>query len=281
MTLTWKPEGDDAPQAARPIPVWRWSLILGRAVPMFIILTTGVGLTALLRLIEQPIYGLHRPLTPHITVTVCRLCLRIIGLRVEQAGSIMAQRGAVVANHASWLDIFVLNARKRIYFVSKSEVADWPGIGVLAKITGTVFISRDPRQAKAHLTVFEQRLMAGHKLLFFPEGTSTDGMRVLPFKTTLFQSFFNDALHDEMTIQPVTLIYSAPASQEPRFYGWWGDMGFGPHLLHILAAGRQGKVKIVYHPPVKVSDFPDRKALAKAVEDAVRAGMPALRQQAR
>ena len=275
MSLAWHPEEEPTPP---PIRVWGWGLILLRAVPLLTILLLGVVLTVVLRLIEIPVYGLHRPLTPYITQWVCRAAFLILGIRHESAGEIMRDRGAVVANHSSWLDIFALNARKRIYFVSKAEVAGWPGIGLLAKITGTVFIARDPKHAKAQTELFEQRLMAGHKLLFFPEGTSTDGIRVLPFKTTLFQSFFSDALRDEMHIQPVTVIYSSPKSRDPRFYGWWGDMSFAGHLAHVLASPQQGRVKVVYHPPVKVGDFPNRKALAKHVEEVVRAGMPPERQ---
>ena len=163
---------------------------------------------AALRLIERPMHGLSRPWTPFITQWVCRSAFVILGMRHEVVGARMAEKGAVVANHSSWLDIFALNARKRIYFVSKSEVANWPGIGLLAKITGTVFIARDPRQARLQQEIFEARLLAGHKLLFFPEGTSTDGFRVLPFKTTLFQAFFHQNLRHEMHIQPVTVIYT-------------------------------------------------------------------------
>jgi lyso-ornithine lipid O-acyltransferase len=97
----------------------------------------------------------------------------------------MQHKGALVANHASWLDIFTLNACDRIYFVSKSEVAGWPGIGWLARATGTVFINRQGREAQMQKLLFEARLRAGHRLLFFPEGTSTDGQRVLDFKSTL------------------------------------------------------------------------------------------------
>ena len=186
----------------------------------------------------------------------------------------MGSPGAVVSNHASWLDIFTLNLSKRVYFVSKSEVANWPGIGLLARITGTVFIARDPRQARAQTQVFEDRLLVGHKLLFFPEGTSTDGLRVLPFKPTLFQAFFSPRLCHVLHVQPASLIYTAPDGQDARFYGWWGDMGFGGHLLKTLAAPRQGSVRVVYHTPVRVDEFPDRKALAAHVEAVVRAGMP-------
>ncbi len=190
----------------------------------------------------------------------------------------MNRPGAVVANHASWLDIFTLNARKRIYFVSKAEVARWPGIGWLARITGTVFITRDPKAAREQKIIFENRLLAGHKLLFFPEGTSTDGMRVLPFKPTLFQAFFSPELRGEMHIQPVTVTYFAPAGEDERFYGWWGDMDFGSHMIKLLAQRRQGSVKVIYHRPVKVNEFSDRKALAAHVEQVVRQGMPPERQ---
>ncbi|KAG1715421.1 1-acyl-sn-glycerol-3-phosphate acyltransferase [Nymphon striatum] len=203
---------------------------------------------------------------------VCRSAFLILGMRLIMRGELMKERGAVVANHSSWLDIFALNARKRIYFVSKSEVAKWPGIGWLARATGTVFINRNPREAAAQTEVFRNRLLAGHKLLFFPEGTSTDGLRVLPFKSTLFAAFFSDELRHEMHIQPVTVIYHAPQGEEDRFYGWWGDMEFGPHLLKTLAARRQGSVELVYHAPVRVDDFPNRKTLAAHVEQVVRKG---------
>jgi len=187
-------------------------------------------------------------------------------------GEVMARDGACVANHGSWLDIFALNASKRIYFVSKDEVADWPGIGWLARATGTVFIRRDRREARAQAQVFEDRLKMGHRLLFFPEGTSTDGRRVLAFTPTLFAAFFAPGLND-MHVQPVTLAYHAPPGTDPAHYGWWGSMGFGAHLLRMLAAPRHGSVEVIYHAPLRVADFADRKALARAAEAAVRTGL--------
>jgi len=234
----------------------------------------GLALLLLVRLVEAPLHGLHRPWTPWITQTVCRTAFVILGMRHAVRGEQMVERGAVVANHSSWLDIFALNARKRIYFVSKSEVARWPGIGWLARATGTVFINRDPKEARAQQAVFEERLKAGNKLLFFPEGTSTDGLRVLPFKSTLYAAFFSPELRDILQVQPVTVIYTAPEGEDPRFYGWWGDMDFGAHLVKVLAAPRQGAVEIVYHPPVRVADTTDRKALAVATEAAVRSAFP-------
>ena len=270
MNLSW-----DMPPEPKtpPIGAMGWVRALARGIPLAFLVFGGLFILLLVRLAEQPIYGLHRPITPFITQFVCRNAFRILGIRFESQGQVMKERGAVVANHSSWLDIFTLNARKRIYFVSKAEVAKWPFIGWLARATGTVFINRDPKEAKAHQDLFENRLLAGHKLLFFPEGTSTDGVVVLPFKSTLFQAFFTDHLRHELHIQPVSVIYRAPVGVDQRFYGWWGNMEFGPHLLKVLAAPKQGSVLVKYHPPVRVDDFPNRKTLAAYSEKTVRDGV--------
>lgn len=271
MNLSW----DMPPEPElEPLGVRGWLRAVIRGVPLAILVFGGLGILLLTRLIERPIFGQHRPVTPHITQFVCRNAFRIMGIRFETEGEVMRHRGAVVANHVSWLDIFALNARKRIYFVAKSEVAGWPGIGWLARATGTVFINRDRKEAKLQQNVFEDRLLAGHKLLFFPEGTSTDGIVILPFKSTLFQAFFTDHLRHKLHIQPATLVYEAPKGADIRFYGWWGDMDFAGHLLKVLAAPSQGKVTVKYHAPVRVDEFPNRKSLAAYAEQAVCAGMP-------
>lgn len=264
----------DSEEAADPIAIGPlgWVLVGLRGVPLAVLVFGGLVILLLIRLLERPICGLQRPVTPFITQFVCRNAFRILGVGFKSTGELMKQRGAVVANHTSWLDIFALNARKRIYFVSKSEVANWPGIGWLARATGTVFIERNPKKAQEQTAVFEDRLKAGHKLLFFPEGTSTDGLRVLPFKTTLFAAFFSDQIRDFMYVQPVSAVFHAPQGEPDRFYGWWGDMEFAPHLLKTLAAPRQGWVELIYHSPAKVSDFANRKALAAHCEAAVRQG---------
>ncbi len=268
MSQTW--DSDSAPDPFRITPLG-WLRAILRGLVLGLLVFGCLAILLLVRLIERPLFGLHRPVTPHITQFVCRNAFRILGMRFTSHGTLMQERGAVVANHSSWLDIFALNARKRIYFVSKSEVASWPGIGWLARATGTVFIERNPKKAREQTQLFEARLMTGHKLLFFPEGTSTDGLRVLPFKTTLFAAFFSDHLKDHMHIQPVAVIYQAPEGEPDRYYGWWGDMEFGPHLLKTLAAAKPGGVDIHYLSPVRVADFADRKSLAKALETAVRA----------
>lgn len=246
--------------------LWRGALLGGVTYGCLVLLLA-------LRLVERPLFGLQRPWTPYITQFVCKMAFRILRLPLIVRGRVMRQRGAVVANHASWLDIFALNAAQRGYFVAKSEVERWAAIGWLARATGTVFIARKGSEAKRQQAVFEERLRAGHHLMFFPEGTSTDAVRVLPFKSTLFAAFWSHGLEEVMWIQPVTLAYRAPEGCDPRFYGWWGDMEFAGHLLMVLAQRRQGRVEVVFHDPVPVDAFADRKALAAHCEAAVRKGL--------
>jgi 1-acyl-sn-glycerol-3-phosphate acyltransferase len=254
-----------------------WLLIVLRGSVLILALGLGLILHALTRLVEWPLCGRNRPVSPLITRAVCRLALYILGIGYSTKGQPMQQKGAVVANHAGWLDIFPLNAGQSIYFVAKSEVSSWPGIGLLAKATGTVFIARKGSEAKRQQEVFEDRLRAGHKLLFFPEGTSTDSLTVLPFKSTLFQAFYTHGLDRVLNIQPVTVAWHAPAAEDARFYGWWGDMDFVTHLLHVLSVPRQGRVEVIWHPPVPVDAFPGRKDLALYCERVIRTAHPLAR----
>jgi 1-acyl-sn-glycerol-3-phosphate acyltransferase len=272
VSFTWA--GERTPPPPRP-GVAGWLRAVRRGAPLLLLLAVSFPLLLVLRPPERLIWGLSRPVTPWITQFVCVWACRFIGLSRVVEGKPMRGVGAYVANHSSWLDIFVLNASKRLYFVSKEEVSGWSGIGWLARGTGTVFIKRDRAEAARQARLIEERLHAGHRLLFFPEGTSTDGLRVLPFRTTLFAAFFTPQLREKLQIQPVSLIYSAPDGEERSFYGWWGGMEFGASLLSVLSVRRQGSVRVIYHAPLRVADFADRKALAAAAEAAVRKGFSA------
>lgn len=271
---TWRSSAAE-PEMYRPRGLGDWLRVLRRGLPLAVVTFGCLGLMLLLRVIERPLFGLHRPWTPALTRFVCKCAFVLMGIRRSVHGESLRGIGAQVSNHIGWLDIFALNASDRIYFVSKSEVAGWPGIGWLAKATGTVFINRSRKEAQSQGAVFEKRLAAGHRLMFFPEGTSTDGLRVLPFKSTLFQAFFSSDLPGELQVQPVSVVYHAPEGEDPRFYGWWGDMEFGEHFLKVLRQKRQGSVEIYYHPPITVSETNGRKALALECEGAVRAGVAA------
>ncbi|GHC62805.1 lysophospholipid acyltransferase family protein [Neogemmobacter tilapiae] len=263
----WRHEGMELPH---PKGAGDWLRVVWRGGLIGILTFGGLLVLLVLRLAERPLYGLRRPWTGRLTRWVCRANVAILGLGYRVEGAEMAGRGAVVSNHVSWLDIFTLNACTTGNFIAKSEVAGWAGIGWLARATGTMFVIRKGTEAKAQQVELEGRLAAGQHLIFFPEGTSTDGQRVLPFKSSLFAAFQGAGL----AIQPVTIVYEAPAGADPRYYGWWAEMEFGPSLLMVLASPRQGRVVITRHAPLHVGDFADRKALTAAAEAAVRSAHP-------
>ncbi len=260
----------------KPEPLPRMGLIGGlrfvvRLVIFAVITLELVLLWALAKLVEKPLK------TDRFSGGVVRLWARIghimAGLRLELQGEEMQHGGALVANHSSWSDIFVLHSAAHIHFVSKAEVAGWPVIGWLARVTGTLFIERRPSQAKAQQAQLAARISSGDKLCFFPEATSSDGLRVLPFKSTLFGVFHTEELRDLVWVQPVSVAYYPPKGRGKRFYGWWGDMDFGPHAAMILALSVGGRVRVTFHKPLRAADYPDRKALAAAAGEAVREGL--------
>ena len=265
-TPTWR--GPPPPALPRPSALG-WLLAATRGLSVLSVLGAGVALIVPLRAAERLAAGPRRPVTGPWVQGICRLSLWLMGIRWTRRGLPMAGPGAVVANHSSWLDILVLNAAQPVFFVSKAEVAGWPGINILTRVTDTHFVTRDPRHARTQAAEFAHRTAAGHRLLFFPEGTSSDGRRVLAFKPTLFQAFLDPALPKGLAVQPVTACYHAPPDRDPRFYGWWGDMALGPHLLAVLSQVRQGSVTVTLHPPLPVAGQ-TRKTLAAAAESAVR-----------
>ena len=260
----------DAPN----ISLFGWFRVLTRGVLLGALIFFGLSLLLIFRIFERPIFGTGRPLTPKITQSVSKVAFLILGMRLEIVGTPMRGPGAAVSNHTSWLDIFALNAFDDIFFVAKSEVATWPVIGWLARATGTLFIDRDRTQAIKQTKIFQDRLKNGHRLLFFPEGTSSDGMQVLPFKSTLFQSFFIPELRDKISIQAITLVFFAPEGMDPRFYGWWGESNLVQHLVKALALSKQGKVRVIYHKPVPVIKFLDRKLMAQHMQAQVASALP-------
>lgn len=203
-----------------------------------------------------------------------RTVLRLAGLRLIVRGT-PVRAGALVANHQSWLDIPALRSAGLMYFVSKAEVATWPGIGFVTRVTGTIFINRRRSEAKRDEEMLRSRIAHDQLLCFFPEGTSTDGLRVLPFKSSLFSAFFTDGQGTDITIQPVTVrLRPAPSSGLPEsFYGWWGTMSFEGNIWDVLTRSRGGMAEVTFHAPVTAAEFADRKRLADHCRSAVAAGL--------
>lgn len=269
--VTWN---DEAPAELPPLSMPA-KLVGGVRFALFLGLTlAALGLFLLGRALR---HWLGRWVTFHFWVARVwsRAGLRLLGLTLRVKGRPI-ERGALVANHSSWIDILALRAVRLVYFVSKAEVADWAGVGFVVRVTGTVFIERRRAEAKRQERVLRERIAANQVLCIFPEGTSTDGERVLPFKSSLLSAFFpgEDGSGADLHVQPVTIRYRvAPGSGLPRnFYAWWGTMGFEAHIWDVLCRSRGGEVDVIFHEPLSPAEIGDRKALAERAEAAVRLG---------
>lgn len=190
---------------------------------------------------------------------------RIVGLRIERGGAPPRGPFLLVANHLSYLDVIVLGASLRATFVAKADVARWPLVGRLCAAVGTVFIDRArKRDLLRVLPVLEQRLGAGGGVVVFPEGTTSDGSRVLPFRSPLFAA----AVRSSAPAYVATLTYETPydAPHPSRAVCWWGDMDFLPHLLELLRLEKStARVTFGRHP---IADT-DRKRLARTTRSEI------------
>jgi lyso-ornithine lipid O-acyltransferase len=198
--------------------------------------------------------------------------LPTLGLRFVARGRPMRRGGAFVANHSSWIDIVALQRAAGPFLVSKAEVRSWPVIGHIGRAIGTMFIDRRPAEAKRQEAELFARVTRGDQMAIFPEGTSSDGMRILPFKSSLFGVFFVPGLTAGIAVQPVTIVYRPRRGLPASFYGWWGEMDFATHIRDVMARSTGGTVELTFHPALPLVDFSDRKNLARAAEAAVRSG---------
>ncbi|MEI6558564.1 MAG: lysophospholipid acyltransferase family protein [Rhodospirillaceae bacterium] len=208
-----------------------------------------------------------------------RVCLRIFDIQVTVVGQVAPEKPTLfVSNHVSYLDIEVLGSLIQGSFVAKSEVEGWPLFGWLARLQETVFINRkNKREAARQGETLIGRLIDGDNLILFPEGTSSDGNRVLPFKTALFAVAAQRIDDRPLTIQPVSLTPVAldgiPLGRLLRpLYAWYGDMSLGPHLWQFAKLGGI-TVVVEFHPPVTVELAGSRKALAEQCWQAVHHGV--------
>ncbi|MEM6707427.1 MAG: lysophospholipid acyltransferase family protein [Pseudomonadota bacterium] len=213
-------------------------------------------------------YVLARAMSPRAADAVVRWfhrsVLRLFNLRLTVRGQPAAESPLMfVANHASYIDVFVLGALVRGYFVAKAEVSNWPVLGKLAGLQRTVFIDRDPRRTASQLRLLRERLAAGDNLIVFPEGTSSDGARVLPFRPSLFAAATDP---EPVPVQPVSVVYRdyegrpmAPADRD--FYAWYLPMTFLPHFLNGLGTGA-ATVEVCFHAVRRSEVTGNRKTLA-------------------
>jgi len=243
-------------------------------------LASYLAVTATMAPLQAAALALRIPLSRTLPRLYHRICCRILGFRIVIRGR-RIKKGPVlfVSNHVSYLDITVLAAVVTGSFIAKSEVADWPVYGVLAKLQRTVFVRRERNNAGRQADEIGERLAKGDRLILFPEGTSSDGNRVLPFKSALFEVANRDVNGAPLTVQPVSIAYTRlngmPMGRALRpFFAWYGDMSLAPHLWAMLGLGR-ATVEVRFHPPVTYAEMGGRKALAAHCEGAVAAGVSA------
>jgi 1-acyl-sn-glycerol-3-phosphate acyltransferase len=241
------------------------------AMPAFLLrsfrISAYLGITLLLIGVQALLLAVKSPLATEFPRLYHRLCCRILGFRIAAKGTPSDRRPTLfVVNHVSYTDITILGALITGSFVAKAEVARWPLFGVLAKLQRTVFIERRGHRTAAQRGAIRSRLACGDSLILFPEGTSSDGNRVLPFKSALFSAAEGDTGDPSVAVQPVSLAYvhlnGVPMGRLYRpFFAWYGDMEMAPHLWTLLGLGIV-TVSVEFHEPVNASAFPSRKALA-------------------
>ncbi len=207
-----------------------------------------------------------------------RITCKLFGIKVQITGKPHTDEQTLfVCNHLSYLDIPVLGSVITGSFIAKTDVAGWPVFGLLAKLQRTLFVSRNTRHAVQGQKDFQERLKEGMHMILFPEGTSSDGHTVLPFKSSLFAAFETAGL-SYLTLQPVTLNLLAidgqtadtPALRD--LYAYHGDIELPPHLWNF--AGLNGvMLEIIFHKTIELSEHQNRKELAQICEEAVRSGL--------
>lgn len=189
-----------------------------------------------------------------------------MGLDVRIEGTPIGRDVLYVGNHVSWLDILAIGGATPTLFVSKDDVMGWPLVGMLARIGGTIFIDRTSRRA-AHGQVDQlgQALLEHHPITLFPEGTTSDGITMFPFRPALFASVTPPP--PGIVVQPVAIDYGAAAAE----IAWAGDEDLGPNAKKVL--GRPGALvcTLKFLPPLPPSD--DRKALAAQAQAAIAAAL--------
>lgn len=208
---------------------------------------------------------------------------RLMGLRVrvigERTRSVDGRPVVFVSNHSSWLDVPVLGGQLDACFIAKDDVSRWPVVRTIAWLGRTIFVSRARGSTARERDSMAERLAVGDNLILFPEGTTSDGSRVLPFRS----AFFAIAEGERRPIlQPVSVVYDRlaglPTGRSTRpLFSWYGDMDIASHFWQ-LAQHRSLRGTVLLHAPLDPAHFANRKELAAAVWQTCADGAATLRQ---
>jgi len=253
-------------------------MIYNAPVRSFVRLSLYVAWIFLMIPIQAAALLLRSKLAERIPMVVHRVVCRILDAKVVVKGEQVKEGGVLfVSNHCSYADISIIGAHIRGSFVAKAEVAKWPLFGLCAKLSRTVFVERRAKFARAQAEEMKRRFESGERLIFFAEGTSSDGNRVLPFRSSLFATAELEVNGKPVVVQPVSIAYTRldgiPMGRHFRpFFAWYGDMDMFSHLWGIVGIGRP-TVVLEFHKPVTIRQFAGRKALAAHCQAVVAAGV--------
>jgi 1-acyl-sn-glycerol-3-phosphate acyltransferase len=237
-------------------------------------------MTPLLISIQWLLVKLRLPGWGVIAVNYYRALCAALRIRIRVVGEPVRDRAVLfVSNHVSWADILVIGSIAPIAFVSKSEIAHWPMVGIAARSVRTVFVDRSRRhQTGDAIAEIVQRLADGISTVLFAEGTSSDGNRVLPFRSALMGAVTEVAARGgfakPVLIQPMSICYTAingiPMGRQHRpLIAWYGDIDFMPHIKTLMGSGAVDAV-VSFGEPIAVDGTADRKAMTRQLEGAVR-----------
>ena len=199
--------------------------------------------------------------------------VKIFGIKVNIKGRKYKKNVLFVSNHISYLDIFVLGSSVDGLFVAKSEIDSWPFINKMCALGRTIFVNRnDIIKVKGQMNRITSTLKRGYSVILFPEGTSSDGSKVLPFKTSLL-GVIEDKNPQDFYLQPISISYSKldgiPLEKKFRpFFAWFGNMDLVSHAWKFLGLGFS-EVNVNFHEPKKFAHFKDRKYAAKYCHDVI------------
>jgi lyso-ornithine lipid O-acyltransferase len=245
------------------------------------LLAAFLAVTLPLMLVQYLLIKLHLPQAKTLPHAYHKLVCRILGIRVHVAGHIATDRPVLlVSNHLSWLDIPALSAVGPVCFVAKAEVATWPFVSLLAKLQRTVFVDRTRRTLVKHKAgEIAERLAQGDDIVLFAEGTSSDGNRILPFRSSLFSAAArpSDTANDNglnAVVQTVTIAYThlhgLPILRHERpLIAWYGEIDLLSHVWNVLKSGPLD-VTVRISEPIPLDSLRDRKELAAFSEARVR-----------
>ena len=248
------------------------------------VLLMGV-LFGLLAPIQSAAIRVGAKLSHRLPVRFHRLFLRLFGIRVSVRGTppVPGHPTLVLANHVSWLDIPVMGSLLPLSFIAKQEIAGWPVFGFCARLQRCVFLDRTRKSATAEVNAeVAERLAAGDAIVLFPEGTTGDGNRLLPFRSSLVgaaRAAIAESAHEAVRLQPLALSYARrnglPVTRRERpAIAWYGDMELAPH---VGAFARSGPLDVVvtWGEPIPFGRETDRKKATAEAERSVRRSLGA------